>query len=78
MPTLFSYLGRDPLRTREAVLLGTCFPLAIYSIWELVCSLLQCCVCSVVPHHSVEFLKVVPWAVVCSRSCYYFVARYYL
>jgi hypothetical protein len=36
VPTLFAYLGRDPARTRAAVLLGTALPLGMYSLWELV------------------------------------------
>jgi tyrosine-specific transport protein len=34
VPTLLRYLGGDPKRTQQAVLIGSLIPLAMYCIWE--------------------------------------------
>jgi tyrosine-specific transport protein len=36
VPTLLEYLGGDPTRTRQAVLIGSLIPLLMYSLWETV------------------------------------------
>lgn len=36
VPTLLQYLGRDPVRTRRAILLGSLIPLVMYCMWEAV------------------------------------------
>ncbi len=35
VPTLVGYLGRDGVRTRKAIWIGTAIPLLIYLIWEM-------------------------------------------
>lgn len=36
IPTLYNYMGRNTGKVRRAIIYGTCIPLTIYLIWELI------------------------------------------
>lgn len=36
IPTLYNYMGRNTGKVRRAIIYGTCIPLAIYLVWEMI------------------------------------------